>query len=116
LEAVLAGPTETKSDSAPLFAALLSIPFAERYPPLQINEQVQKQRTMDALLEQLVVLSSRGPVLAVFEDAHWFDSTSLELMGVVIRRAADLPVMIVVTYRPEFSSPWLELGHPVEVE
>jgi class 3 adenylate cyclase len=111
LEAVLEGPTETKSDSAPLLAALLSIPFAERYPPLQINEQVQKQRTMDALLEQLAALSSRGPVLAVFEDAHWFDSTSLELMGAVIRRAADLPVMIVVTYRPEFSPPWLEFGH-----
>jgi hypothetical protein len=85
LEAVLEAPTETKSDSAPL----LSIPFAERYPPLQINEQVQKQRTTDVLLEQLVALSSRGPVLAVFEDAHLFDSPSLELMGVVIRRAAD---------------------------
>jgi class 3 adenylate cyclase/predicted ATPase len=111
LEAVLEGPTEIKSDCAPLLAALLSIPFAGRYPPLQINEQVQKQRTMDALLEQLIALSPRGPVLAVFEDAHWFDSTSLELMGVFIRRAADLPVMIVVTHRPEFSPPWLEMGH-----
>ncbi|MGC1558304.1 MAG: hypothetical protein WA820_00500, partial [Bradyrhizobium sp.] len=47
----------------------------------------------------------------MFEDAHWFDPTSLELMGLAIRRAADLPIMIVVTYRPEFSPPWLELPH-----
>lgn len=111
LEAVLDGPAETRSNSAPLLAALLSIPLGERYPPLQINEQVQKQRTMDALLEQLTALSSRGRVLAVFEDAHWFDPTSLDLMGLMIRRAADLPVMIAVTYRPEFSPAWLELGH-----
>ncbi|MGC1558305.1 MAG: adenylate/guanylate cyclase domain-containing protein [Bradyrhizobium sp.] len=54
LEAVLVGSSEAKSDFAPLLAALLSIPSAERYPPLQINEQIQKQRTMDALLEQLL--------------------------------------------------------------
>ena len=63
------------------------------------------------LEEQLVLLSNRGPVLVVFEDAHWIDPTSLELMNRVIRRVADLPVMIIVTYRPEFTPPWLDLGH-----
>jgi predicted ATPase/class 3 adenylate cyclase len=111
LEAVLEGAAERSSDSAPLLATLLSIPLVDRYAPLQINEQVQKQRTTDALLEQLIGLSVRGPVLAVFEDAHWFDPTSLELMGATIRRVTDLPVMILVTFRPEFSPPWLELGH-----
>jgi class 3 adenylate cyclase len=111
LEAVLKGPAERKSDTAPLLAALLSIPSLDRYAPPQINEQVQKQRTMDALLDQLIGLSIQRPALAVFEDAHWFDPTSLELLGDAIRRVADLPVMIVVTYRPEFSPPWLELGH-----
>jgi predicted ATPase len=92
-------------------AALLSIPFGERYPPLQINELVQKQRTMEILEEQLIQLSSRGPVLVVCEDAHWIDPTSLELMNRFIRRVADLPVMIIVTHRPEFTPPWLDLGH-----
>ena len=54
---------------------------------------------------------SGGPVLVVFEDAHWIDPTSLELMNRVIRRVADLRVMTIVTHRPEFTPPWLDLGH-----
>jgi class 3 adenylate cyclase/predicted ATPase len=111
LEGVLEGSVETRIEAAPLLATLLSIPFGECYPPLQINELVQKQRTMEILEEQLVLLSNRVPVLFVFEDAHWIDPTSLELMNRVIRRVADLPVMIIVTYRPEFTPPWLDLGH-----
>ena len=111
LEGILQGSAENKREDAPLLAALLSIPFDERYPRLQINELVQKQRTMEVLEEQLVLLSSRGPVLVVFEDAHWIDRTSLELMNKIIRRVADLPVMIIVTHRPEFIPPWLDLGH-----
>jgi class 3 adenylate cyclase/predicted ATPase len=111
LEALLEGAEEERSKSATLLAALLSIPFGDRYAPLQINEQVQKQRTMDELLERLISSSVQGPALAIFEDVHWFDPTSLELMGVAVHRAAHLPIMILVTHRPEFLPPWLELGH-----
>ena len=107
---------KARTEAAPLLADLLSIPFGERYPPLQLTEVVQKQRTMEVLEEQLVLLSSGGPVLVVFEDAHWIDPTSLELMDRVIRRVVDLPVMIIVTYRPEFTPPWLDLGHAYDAE
>jgi class 3 adenylate cyclase/predicted ATPase len=111
LENSLEGSEESKIETVPLLAALLSIPFEERYGPQQINELVQKQRAMELLEEQLVRRSSRGPVLVIFEDAHWIDPTSLELMNRIVRRAADLPVMIIVTHRPEFTPPWLDLGH-----
>jgi predicted ATPase len=111
LEGLVEGSTEGKAEVVPLLGALLSIPFGQRNPPLQINEQVQKQRTMEALLEQLVLLSSRGPVLVVFEDAHWIDPTSLELISAVVRRVADLRAMVIVTHRPEFAPPWLDFGH-----
>ena len=111
LEGILEGSTESKAEVVPLLAALLSIPFGQRYPALQFNEQVQKQRTMDALLEQLVLLSIRGPVLVIFEDAHWIDPTSLELISAVVRRVADLRAMVIVTHRPEFAPPWLDFGH-----
>jgi predicted ATPase len=63
---------------------------------------------MEALLEQLVLLSSRGPVLVVFEDTHWIDPTSLELISSVVRRVADLRAMVIVTHRPEFARPgWI---------
>jgi predicted ATPase len=86
-------------------------PFGERYPPLQLTEAVQKQRTMGVLEEQLVQLSRRGAVLVLFEDTHWFDPTSLELMDRIVRRVVNLPALIIVTYRPEFTAPWLDLGH-----
>jgi class 3 adenylate cyclase/predicted ATPase len=111
LEATLQESAENIREAAPLLAALLSIPFGGRYPPLQINEMVQKQKTMEVLEEQLISLSSRAPVLIVFEDAHWIDRTSLALMDRVVRRLADIPMMTVVTYRPEFTPPWQDLGH-----
>jgi class 3 adenylate cyclase/predicted ATPase len=111
LEAVLEGSAEDKTETAALLADLLSIPFDERYPPLQLTEAVQKQRTMDVLEEQLVLLSGRGTVLVLFEDTHWIDPTSIGLIDRIIRRVEDLPVMIIVTYRPEFNPPWLDLGH-----
>ena len=102
LESILEGSTECRIEDVSLLAALMSIPFGERYPRLQITELVQKQRTIELLEEQLVLISRRGPVLVVFEDAHWIDP-SLELINGAIRRVANLPVMIVVTYRPEFA-------------
>ena len=116
LEAAIEGSPESKADAAPLLATLLSIPFARRYAVLQINEQVQKQRTMETLAEQLAALSSRGPLLLVFEDVHWFDPTSLELVSNIIHRAVNLPAMSVVAYRPEFSPSWLELGNVTELK
>jgi class 3 adenylate cyclase len=111
LENLLEGSSANIAEAVPLLAAMLSIPSTPRYPPLQINEQVQKQKTMEALLERLVLLSMRTPVLALFEDAHWIDPTSLELMNALVRRVADLRAMIIVTHRPEFTPPWLDLGH-----
>jgi predicted ATPase len=99
------------SEAAALMAELLSVPFGNRYPPLQITEPVQKQRTMNLLEEQLVLLSARGPVLVIFEDAHWIDPTSIELVNRLVRRVVDLPVMIIVTYRPEFTPSWSDLDH-----
>jgi predicted ATPase/class 3 adenylate cyclase len=111
LEAILAGSTDSMSEAAALMAELLSVPFGNRYPPLQITEPVLKQRTMDLLEEQLVLLSARGPVLVIFEDAHWIDPTSIELMNRLVRRVVELPVMIIVTYRPEFTPSWSDLDH-----
>ena len=111
LEAMLEGSAEDRTEAATLVAALLSIPFGDRYPPLQITEPVQKQRTMDLLEKQLVLLSTHGPVLVIFEDTHWIDPTSIQLMNKLVRRVVDLPVLIIVTYRPEFTPPWLDLGH-----
>ena len=100
-------PTQprTSHETAPILADLLAIPAASRYPPLDLSPQQKKQRTFQVLLDQLTGLAARGPVLALYEDVHWADPTTLELLGRVIDRVQRLPVLVVVTFRPEFARP-----------
>ena len=76
-----------------------------------MSDMVRKQRTMHVIEEQLALLSRRGPLLVIFEDAHWADPTSIELLGRILRRVAGLRAMVIANFRPEFSPPWLALGH-----
>ena len=61
---------------------------------------------MEALIRQLEGLARRQPVLMVFEDAHWIDPTSRELLDLTVERVRSLPVLLIVTFRPEFEPPW----------
>ena len=75
------------------------------------SPQQRKERTFRALLDQLAGLAAKGPVLALFEDVHWADPTTLELLGRVVERVQRLPVLALVTFRPEFAPPWAGHGH-----
>src|SRR6516165_7234618 len=110
LEAVLAQATNDLGEAAPLLAALLSIPTGERYPPLNLSPQKQKEMTLRALVAQIEGLAARTPVLILFEDAQWSDPTSLELHDLIIDRVPALRALLIITYRPEFGAPWL--GRP----
>src|SRR5215470_17533155 len=109
LEAVLAMGASQVQAVAPLFAALLSIPFGERYAPLALSPTQQRRRTLAALLDQFEGLASRQPILLSFEDAHWADATSLELLDLTVERVRQLPVLALFTFRPEFEPPWAGL-------
>jgi len=109
LEAVLAMDASRIQAVAPLFAALLSIPLDERYPPLALSPAQQRRRTLAALLDQFEGLARRQPILLVFEDANWADATSLELLDLTVERVRQLPVLALFTFRPEFEPPWIGL-------
>src|SRR5262249_16998188 len=109
LEALLAMGASRVEAVAPLFAALLSIPFGERYPPLALSPTQQRRRTLAALLDQFEGLARRQPILLSFEDVHWADATSLELLDVTVERMRQLPVLALFTFRPEFEPPWVGL-------
>jgi class 3 adenylate cyclase len=106
LEAVLAQATNDLGEAAPLLAALLSLPTGERYPPLEIAPQKQKEKTLRALVAQVEGLAARRPMLMLFEDAHWSDPTSLELLDLIIDRVPALPLLLIITFRHEFAPPW----------
>jgi len=111
LEALLAQATERVPEVAPLIAALLSIPTGDRYPPLDLSPQRQKAQTIAALVDQVSGLARRQPVLLLFEDAHWSDPTSLDVLDRMVHRVQDTRVLVVITSRPEFEAPWKALSH-----
>ena len=110
LNAVLV-QTSTQSEDAALFAEMLSLPNDGGYPALNLTPDQRRQRTLEALTEQLAGLASQNPVLMIFEDAHWTDPTSLEAFGRTVDRIKTLPVLLIVTFRPEFNAPWAGRSH-----
>jgi class 3 adenylate cyclase/tetratricopeptide (TPR) repeat protein len=111
LEAMLALGTQQVANAAPLIAALLSITTGERYPPLGLNPVQQRRQTFAALLDQLEGLARQQPVLIVCEDLHWADATTLELFDLAVDRIRGLPILALMTFRPEFEPPWAGLAN-----
>jgi class 3 adenylate cyclase/predicted ATPase/DNA-binding CsgD family transcriptional regulator len=101
LEALLRQAGEHTLEAAPLIADLLGLDGAPRYGQLELTPQAQRARTLQALVDQLLGLVEKEPVLVVLEDTHWIDPTTLELVEQCLDRIADRRVLIVVTSRPD---------------
>ena len=101
--------------TVPLLSALLSLPLPERYPPLTIAPERQKQRTLDALVAWLRAETVRQPVLLIVEDLHWIDPSTLELLGLVIDQLATSRLLQMLTFRPDFRPPWPMLAHVTQL-
>ncbi len=111
LEAMLALGTEQVAKATPLIAALLSITTGERYPPLGLSPVQLRRQTFAALLDQLEGLARQQPVLIICEDMHWADATTLELFDLAVDRIRGLPILALMTCRPEFEPPWAGLAN-----
>jgi class 3 adenylate cyclase len=109
-DALLARSTTSPEDSA-LLSELLSLRNDGRYPQLTLDPQQRRKRTLEALVGQVEAFAKFGPVLIIFEDVHWTDPTSLELIGGIIGRVVMLRALLIITYRPEFEPPWIGLPH-----
>jgi class 3 adenylate cyclase/tetratricopeptide (TPR) repeat protein len=110
LDLLLAQSSTSARDTA-LFAEMLSLPNDGRYPTLDLTPQQRRQQTLEALASQVAALSSQRPLLMIFEDAHWADPTSLELLSRIVDKIPTLRVLLIVTFRPEFDPPWIGRPH-----
>jgi class 3 adenylate cyclase/predicted ATPase len=108
LDALLIGAAAAP-EAVDLIADLLSLPA--RHPAPELSPQQRKEKTLAALLAQLDGLARQQPVLMLFEDLHWIDPTSLELLTAVVDRVQHLPVLVLATARPEFTPPWPTHAH-----
>ena len=103
LRALLAPGTRDDDDIA-LLSELLSLPSSAA--ELNLSPQRKREKLLEALLNQLEAEARHRPVLMVFEDAHWSDPTSRELLDLIVDRVRRLSVLVVITFRPEFQPPW----------
>ena len=110
LNALLASGSLSAEEKG-LLAALLSVPRRDDQPSLDLSPQKRKARTLAALVHQLEAIAKHEPVLMLWEDVHWIDPTSRELLDLFIARTQDLPMLLVVTFRPEFVPTWTGQAH-----
>jgi class 3 adenylate cyclase/DNA-binding SARP family transcriptional activator/predicted ATPase len=111
LEALLDPMAKNAPRDLALIADLLSVPTDGRYPVVEVTPQLKRELTLSALLRHLEGMAAQTPVLIVVEDAHWIDPTSFDLLNRAVDSIAGLPVLLVLTFRPEFQSTWIGQPH-----
>ena len=110
LEALVAANAPAEGDVQSL-AELLAVPLDNRYPALELTPQRKKDKTFEAMLRQVAGLAERQPVLMIFEDLHWADPSSRELLDLTVQQIERMRVLLIATFRPEFQAPWADRPH-----
>ncbi len=116
LEAFLLERLGLPKDDLPFIAALLSIPFEERYGAITIAPKLAKESTMRVLVDIVRAEARVQPILMLFEDVHWADPTTLDWLGRLVDRLTGAAALLVLTARPEFAPPWKERGDVVAID
>jgi class 3 adenylate cyclase/predicted ATPase len=111
LEVLLKQEGSKLEEAVPLVAALLSIPSSDRYPPPDVDPQRRKERTLNVLAERIAALATKLPALMIIEDLHWADPTTLEFFNRTMLRIPEMRILVIMTYRPEFRTPWTGHAH-----
>ena len=107
LETVLEGYRHLPEESISLFASLLALPLPERFAPLKLSPERQRQKTQEALVAWLAEEAEERPLLIVWEDLHWVDPSTLDLVQMLIERVAPLHLFVLLVFRSsEFTPPW----------
>jgi serine/threonine protein kinase/predicted ATPase/energy-coupling factor transporter ATP-binding protein EcfA2 len=100
-----------RPETLPLWASLLSLPTPEQFPALSLSPARLREETFDVMLEWLHARATRQPILFVVEDLHWVDASTLEFLGQFLAEGLHDRVLTLLTFRPEFQTPWHALAH-----
>ena len=98
-------------ETVPLFALLLSLPLDDRYAPLELSPDQQKQQLFRALVSVLLAIAGRQPLLLAVEDLHWADPTTREFLDLLVDQVPTARLLVLCTFRPDFDSPWHGRSH-----
>jgi tetratricopeptide (TPR) repeat protein len=111
VEVALAQDNLATDEIVPLFVALLSLPHGGRHPPLAMTPEKQREKTYQAVVNWMLAEAERHALLLVCEDLHWSDPSTLEMLRLLIEQAPTNRLLLVLTHRPEFISPWTSRSH-----
>ena len=111
LESLLQRDVQTSFEFVPLFASLLGLPVGEHCSGPDLTPAQRNAKTLDAMVRHLEACAAQQSVLLIFEDLHWVDPSSIELLGLLVERIRHLPMLAVLTFRPDFVPPWTRPGH-----
>jgi len=111
LAAGLARYNLARPEVVALWAALLSLPVPDHYPPLDLTPQRQKEKTFEAILALLLALAAEQPLLFVVEDLNWADPSTRELVDFILGQVPAASILMLLTARPEFRAPWAQRSH-----
>ena len=100
-----------QADTVPLLAALLSLPHPESFPPITVSPQKQKEKTQAALVAWLLEEAEQKTVYNTWEDMHWADPSTLEVLNLIVDQAPTASLYVLLTFRPEFTPPWGNRSH-----
>jgi class 3 adenylate cyclase/predicted ATPase len=100
-----------QADTVPLLATLFSLPHPEDSPPLTLSPQKQKQKTQEALVAWLLEETERQAVICTWEDLHWADPSTLELLPLFLDQVPTTRLLALLTFRPEFRPSWAMRSH-----
>jgi serine/threonine protein kinase/tetratricopeptide (TPR) repeat protein len=98
-------------EMVPIFASLLSLPANDKFPSLSLTPAREREELFQALKDWLQAYSSRQPVLFILEDLHWLDASTLDFLGQLLAEGLHDRILILLTFRPEFRTPWPALAH-----
>jgi class 3 adenylate cyclase len=104
-----------QAETLALLAALLSLPQLDGLPPLTLSPQKQKEKTQETLVAWVVEETARQVVYLVWEDLHWIDPSSLEVLTLVLQQVPTNRALVVLTYRPDFTPPWRARAHSTQL-
>ncbi|MBV8521274.1 MAG: AAA family ATPase, partial [Acetobacteraceae bacterium] len=111
VEALIVRDYGLPRENVRFIASILSIPLEERYGTVTMTPQKFKDETLRALVDTVEATARKQPSVMLFEDAHWADPSSLEALDLLVDRVARIPLLVVLTHRPEFQSRWSHYSH-----
>jgi class 3 adenylate cyclase/pimeloyl-ACP methyl ester carboxylesterase len=111
VEALFRHDVQAPAEFVPLFASLLGLPAGECRLTPDLTPAQRNAKTLEAMVRYFEACAARQPVLLIFEDLHWADPTSIELLGMLLERIRHLAMLAVLTFRNDFAPPWPRPGH-----